>query len=54
MSSLKIGATSHARFQLLSGNAIGNKANGACTKPTPGTFPDLYNSNNPIIPMIST
>lgn len=53
MSSLKIGATSHASLQWLSGNATGSKANGACTMPTPGTFPERYHSNNPIIPISS-
>lgn len=42
-SSLKMGANSHASLKWLSGNDRGNKANGACTNPTPGTFPDLYN-----------
>lgn len=42
-SSFKIGANSQACFQWLSGNDMGNKANGACTMPTPGTFPDLCN-----------
>lgn len=38
-----MGANSHASLKWLSGNDTGNKANGACTNPTPGTFPDLYN-----------
>lgn len=38
-----MGANSHASLKWLSGNDRGNKANGACTNPTPGTFPDLYN-----------
>lgn len=44
-SSLKIGASSHACCQWLSGNGMGNKANGAWTMPTPGTVPDLCNLN---------
>lgn len=41
ISSLKMGATSQAWLQWLSGNDMGNKANGAWTIPTPGTVPDL-------------
>lgn len=44
-SSLKMGANSQACFQWLSGNAVGNKATGAWTIPTPGTTPDLYTNN---------
>lgn len=47
-----MGATSHANLKWFSGNATGSKANGACTIPTPGTFPDLYEANNHIIPIL--